>query len=58
LVKEFKTLLTRDKSKNKNRAFEELTHIFLAIDWKSPYNQYSELERHEAALDDSGLTEE
>lgn len=58
LIKEFKALLNRDKSKNKNKVFEELTYIFLAIDWKSPYNQYSELERHEAALDDSGLTEE
>lgn len=58
LVKEFAALLKRDKTKNKDRAFRELTYIYLAISWKSPYNQYSEQERHEEALNDSGLTEE
>lgn len=58
LVKEFKALFDKDKSKEKEQAFKELTYIYLAIDWKSPYNQYSELERHEEALRDSGLTEE
>lgn len=57
LVKEFKALLDRDKTKNKEQATKELTYIYLAIDWKSPYNQYAEYERHEAALDDSGITE-
>lgn len=54
LVKEFKALLNRDK----NRVMRELAYIYLAIDWKSPYNQYTEQERHEEALADSGLTEE
>lgn len=58
LVKEFANLLKRDKTKYKDRAFKELTYIYLAISWKSPYNQYSEQERHEEALNDSGLTEE
>lgn len=58
LIREFKSLLDRDKSKHKNRATKELTYIYLALDWKSPYNQYSELERHEEALNDSGITEE
>lgn len=57
LVKEFKALLDRDKSKYKERAFKELTYIYLAIDYKSIYSQYSELERHEEALNDSGITE-
>lgn len=57
LIKEFKALLDRDKTKNKEKAFRELTYIYLALDWKSPYNQYSEYERHEASLDDSGITE-
>lgn len=57
LVKEFKALIDRDKTKHKDRAFRELTYIYLAICWKSPYSQYSEQERHEAALDDSGITE-
>ena len=58
LVKEFKALFDKDKSKNKELAFKELTYIFLALDWKSMYSQYTELERHEEALRDSGLTEE
>lgn len=58
LVTEFKNLLNKDQSKDKELAFKELTYIYLALDWKSPYNQYSELERHEEALRDSGLTEE
>lgn len=57
LIKEFKDLLERDKSKNKKQFWKELTYIYLAINWKSPYNQYTELERHEEALRDSGLTE-
>ena len=58
LVTEFKNLLNKDQSKNKELAFKELTYIYLALDWKSPYSQYTELERHEEALRDSGLTEE
>lgn len=57
LVREFKALLDRDKTKHKDRATKELTYIYLAIDYKSPYSQYSELERHEEALSDSGVTE-
>lgn len=57
LVREFKALLDRDKTPTKERATKEFTYIFLAIDWKSPYNQYSEQERHEEALSDSGITE-
>lgn len=58
LVREFKTLFDRDKSKTKDQVFKELTYIYLAIDWKSPYSQYTEFERHEEALRDSGITEE
>ena len=58
LIKEFKALFDRDKSKNKARLWKELTYIYLAIDWKSLYNQYSEQERHIEALSDSGITEE
>lgn len=54
LVREFKALFERDKE----RAFKELTYIFLALDYKSIYSQYTEYERHEEALSDSGITEE
>lgn len=57
LIKEFKALFDRDKSKNKDRAFKELTYIYLALDWSSIYSQYDESERHQESLNDSGLTE-
>lgn len=57
LIKEFKALLDRDKTKNKEKAFRELTYIHLAISWDSPYSQYSTQERHEEALMDAGITE-
>ena len=54
LIDEFRKLIKRDKE----RADREFTYIYLAIDWKSPYCNYSELERHEAALKDGQITEE
>lgn len=65
LIKEFKDLLevkrniskTDPKGLLKERAFRELSYIYLAIDWNSPYHNYDEQDRHEAALDDSGLSE-
>ena len=54
LIDEFRTIIKRDKA----RADREFTYIYLAIDWKSPYNGYSEQERHEAALQDAHITEE
>ena len=36
--KEFKDLLAQDKSKDKNLFWKQLTYIYLAICWKSPYN--------------------
>ena len=38
IISEFKNLLKRDKE----RAERELTYIYLALDWKSPYSGYSE----------------
>lgn len=57
LIREFQTLFQRDKSPLKERLFKEITYIQLALAWDSPYAQYSESERHEEALLDSGLTE-
>lgn len=58
LTREFKALLDRDKSKHKDRVTRELTYIYLALDWKSPYSQYSEYERHQESLIDASITEE
>lgn len=57
LIKEFQVLFQRDKTPMKKQLFKEITYIQLAISWDSPYAQYSEAERHEEALLDSGLTE-
>lgn len=66
LLKEFKDLLDPKRNKCKEdpsgekhlRADREFTYIYLAIAWKSPYANYSEQERHQAALKDAELTEE
>lgn len=53
LIDEFRTLIKRDK----DRADREFTYIYLAIDWKSPYANFLEQERHQAALQDAHITE-
>ena len=66
LVKEFAELIKCERNICKEdpkgvqglRAFREFTYIWLALDWKSPYSDYSEQERHKEALNDSGITEE
>lgn len=66
LLKEFAALMENKRNickddktgKQHLRAYKEFTYIWLALDWGSFYAEYSEQERHEAALNDSGLTEE
>lgn len=58
LIKEFATLYKRDKTKLKSKLMKELTYIYLAIDWNSPYRDYSANERHEESLSDSMLSQE
>lgn len=66
LVKEFAELMKHERNICKDdpkghyglRAFREFTYIWLAIDWRSIYADYSEQERHQEALRDSEITEE
>lgn len=66
LVKEFAELVKYDRNICKEdpkglkclKAFREFTYIWLALDWKSPYADFPEQERHQEALTDSQLTEE
>ena len=66
LVKEFADLWDQGRNKCKEdksgklrlRAKKELVYIYLVLDFKSPYFQYKESEKHTAALADSGLTED
>lgn len=65
LVKEFAALIEYSRNKCPEdktgklgiKAIKELSFIFLNNDWKSPYQEFSEQERKEAALLDSGLQE-
>ena len=65
LIKEFEALFEDERNKSKedktgklkSRAFRELKYIYLAIDWRSPYNQYMATEKHENALLDAQLTQ-
>lgn len=66
LISEFKSLMNNKRNVCKEdptgekhlRAYREFTYIWLAIDWESFYRDYSEQERHIAALKDAELTEE
>lgn len=66
LVKEFAALWDLDRNKcsedptgkKRLRAWKEFKYIWLFVDWKSPYQQYREMEKHKASLDDSGLSTE
>lgn len=64
LIKEFKALFDPKRNKCKEdktgkkglRAFKELTYIYLMINYKSPYADDPEQDRHIACLEDAGLT--
>lgn len=66
LVKEFGDLLDYDRNKCKEdptgkqclRAYRELTYIWLALSWQSPFKDFLEQDRHLESLRQSGLTEE
>ena len=66
LVKEFKQLLDPKRNQCKDdktgelglRVIKELTYIYLYLDWKSPYSEYTEQEKKEAAKFDSELTDQ
>jgi hypothetical protein len=66
LIKEFRELFDDDRCKEKsdpkgllkNRALRELSYIYLVYDWKSPYSEYSEQEKKDTSMLDSGMTKE
>lgn len=65
MINEFKALIetkrnispTDKTGVNKERAFREFAYIYLFGDWESPYSQLPERDRHEASLQDSGLSD-
>jgi hypothetical protein len=42
IIPEFKSIWERDKSKDKENAFKELTYVYMLVDFKSPYQAYPE----------------
>ena len=65
MITEFKELLDVERNKCKEDktgekrllAFRELQYIYLAIDWRSPYKEFTEREKHETALKDAQITQ-
>lgn len=65
LIKEFAALWEQERNKCgadpegkfRLRAFRELQYIYLMLNWKSPYADYTEQERHQEALKDACITE-
>ena len=66
LIKEFAALWEPSRNKCKAdptgkrrlRAYRELAYIYLMLNWKSPYSDYDEQERHQECLRDANITEE
>jgi hypothetical protein len=51
----FKKLLDRDKSKNKNKAFQEFAYIYWFCDYKPNFAGLPDNERHPLAVKEAGL---
>jgi hypothetical protein len=66
LIEEFAKLWEQDRNKtssdkkgeNRILTFKEFTYMYLRYDWESPYKAFSDKDRHETSLSDSGLTED
>lgn len=66
LIKEFADLWTNERNiceqdptgEQKLRGFRELVYIYIAIDWNAPGSKDTPANRHKAALEASGLTDE
>jgi hypothetical protein len=55
MVKEFKELWKKDKSKGKEKAKIQLSYVYYFSDWESPYAKYIEEERQERIVNDLGM---
>lgn len=55
MVKEFKELWKKDKSKGKEKVKTQLSYVYYFSDWESPYAKYIEEERQERIVNDLGM---
>lgn len=58
LIKQFKDVWDKDKSKDKKLASKELAYIYFIQDWGSAYANYSEDEKHDILKFDLELPED
>ena len=58
LLKQFKDVWDKDKSKDKKLASKELAYIYFLQDWASVYSNYAEEERHDILKVDLDLPED
>jgi len=59
LIKEFADIMNSDDTEDKTHAFKLFQYGYLMCDWQSPYVDFeNDFERHEAAIEDCGLSEE
>lgn len=67
LIKQFRDLFDLEFNKgykddvdgsNRIKAFELLCYIYLVYDWRTPFTEFSDKEKHEAAIESSGLLDE
>lgn len=66
LVKEFADLYDEDfnkgfkgdkDGKNRKKAFAILTYIYLVYDWRTPFGEFSDVEKHQEAITSSEIEE-
>lgn len=52
IIPEFREIYDRDKSKDKSKAFNELAYVYHMADYKSIYQNFSEVERSSKIMKD------
>lgn len=50
IIPQFKKIIARDKDRNKRQAFIELAYIYFMYDYKSPYMNISDIDRHDQII--------
>tara|TARA_R110002020_G_scaffold29265_9_gene92505 strand:- start:3426 stop:3974 length:549 start_codon:yes stop_codon:yes gene_type:complete len=58
MVKEFKELWKKDKTKGKEKVKQQLSYVYYFCDWESPYAKYTEDDRQEKIVNDLGMKQE
>ncbi len=57
-ISEFREILKRDKDRYKKQAIAEFTFIYHFLDYRSPFRNYTDVEKVRACLKNAGLPED